>query len=65
MIILHHRNWQMLQIQAFLFYVAEYVIKENMIFRDGETISFSSEQKLKITKSEAVNVQGESLKIWY
>lgn len=53
------------QIQAFLFYVAEYVIKENMIFRDGETISFSSEQKLKITKSEAVNVQGESLKIWY
>lgn len=53
------------EIQAFLYYVAEYVIKENMIFRDGETISFTSEEKLRITKSEAVYVEGESLKIWY
>lgn len=53
------------EIQSFLYYVVEYVIKENMIFRDGETISFTSEEKLKITKSEAVHVDGESLKIWY
>ncbi|MBQ4530836.1 MAG: DUF4261 domain-containing protein [Lachnospiraceae bacterium] len=53
------------EIQSFLYYVAEYVIKENMIFRDGETISFTSEEKLKITKSAGVRLEGETLKIWF
>ena len=53
------------ELRNFLFYVCEYVIKNNMLFRDGETISFSSDQQLKITKSKAVRVEGESIKINY
>lgn len=53
------------EIQSFLYYVVEYVIKENMVFRDGETIGFTADEKLKITKSEAVRLDGESLKIWF
>lgn len=53
------------EIQSFLYYVIEYVIKSDMIFRDGETLSFTSEERLKITKSKAIYVEGESLKIWF
>lgn len=53
------------ELRDFLFYVCEYVIKNDMYFRDGETISFASDQQLKITKSKAVSVEGESIKINY
>ena len=58
-------NHSFQEIQSFLYYVAEYVIKSNMIFRDGETLSFTSEEKLKITKSKAVYLDGESIKIGF
>lgn len=53
------------ELRNFLYYVCEYVIKENVFFRDGETISFSSDNVLKVTKSKAVRVDGDSIKIWY
>ena len=36
-----------------------------MELKDGETIGFSEEQKLPITISEGVSVEGESIKISY
>ncbi len=51
------------EIRDFLINIAGYVIDENVILRDGETIGFSAEQKLPITKSMGVAVDGNSLKI--
>lgn len=45
--------------------IANYVISEEVILRDGETIGFSEDQKLPISKSAGVAVEGESLKIVY
>lgn len=45
--------------------IASYVITEDVILRDGETIGFSAEQRLPITKSPGVAVEGDSLKIEY
>lgn len=43
--------------------VAAYVTEEDVILNDGETIGFTADQKLPITKSRGVAVDGESLKI--
>lgn len=43
--------------------IANCVITADVILRDGETIGFSEEQKLPITKSKGVAVEGDSLKI--
>lgn len=45
--------------------IALYVINGNVTLRDGETIGFTAEQKLPITKSRGIAVEGESLKIAY
>jgi len=47
----------------FLVSVASYVIERDAILKHGETIGFSEEQKLRITRSKGVAVEGESLKI--
>ena len=49
----------------FLTSIASYVITEDVILQDGETIGFTAEQKLPITKSRGVAVEGDSLKIDY
>ncbi len=51
------------ELHDFLADIADYVITENVVLQDGETIGFSEEQKLPITKSRGVAVRGESLKI--
>ena len=43
--------------------IAGYVIENDVTLRDGETIGFSPAQRLKITRSEGVAVEGQSLKI--
>lgn len=43
--------------------IANYVIMQNVVLRDGETIGFSEGQKLPIRKSAGVAIQGETLKI--
>lgn len=49
----------------FLSDVANYVIMDDVILRDGETIGFSAEQKLPITKSRGIAVEGDTLKIGF
>ena len=49
----------------FLTSIANYVILEDVILQDGETIGFTADQQLAITKSSGVAVEGDSLKIEY
>ena len=51
------------QIRSFLVSVAAYVIGDDVILRDGETIGFSAEQKLPIKLSPGIAVDGNTLKI--
>lgn len=53
----------MKELHGFLVEIANYVIMENVVLKDGETIGFSAEQKLPITRSKGVAVDGDSLKI--
>lgn len=50
---------------SFLYMVSDYIIKNNMSFHDGETLSFTSEMQFTITKSAAVHLDGETFKIAY
>ncbi len=54
-----------MEIREVLFGIARYVIEEDVILHDGETIGLTAEQRLKITRSEGINVSGMSLKIEY
>ncbi len=58
-------NEQPSELHNFIMCVAGYVVDQDVILHDGETIGFSNEQRLKIVKSEGVNVKGDSLKILY
>lgn len=51
------------EIANFITGVASYVILDDVLLKDGETIGFSAEQKLPITKSRGIAVEGDSLKI--
>ena len=53
------------ELRDFLIDIAGYIVEQNVTLRDGETIGFSAEQKLPITRSEGVYVEGESLKIGF
>ncbi len=53
------------ELHNFMVGVAGYVVDQDVILHDGETIGFSNEQRLKIVKSEGVNVEGDSIKILY
>lgn len=52
-------------VRGFLLDMVYYVLGEDTILRDGETIGFSAEQKLPITRSEGVSLDGYTLKIGY
>lgn len=49
----------------FLMDVAYYVINEDVVLHDGETLGFSDEQKLQLTRSDGVAVEGMSIKIGF
>lgn len=53
------------EIRDMLINITEYVISEDVYLHDGETIGLTPTQRLKIVKSEGVNVEGESLKILF
>ena len=53
------------ELHNFMMCIAGYVVDQDVILHDGETIGFTNEQRLKIVKSAGVNVAGESLKILY
>jgi hypothetical protein len=48
-----------------LYNLSHYVIAQNVELKDGETIGFSPEQKLKISESKGVFLDGSALKIEY
>lgn len=50
-------------IRSFLLDIVDYVLSGDVTLRDGETIGFSAEQKLPITLSKGIGVDGDSLKI--
>ena len=54
-----------MELLEFLTSIANYVITEEVILQDGETIGFTAEQQLAITKSQGAAVEGDSLKIEY
>lgn len=51
------------ELRDFLIDIAGYVIEQDVVLRDGETIGFSAEHRLPITRSNGVYVEGNSLKI--
>ena len=53
------------ELRDFLIDIAGYVIDRDVTLRDGETIGFTAEQKLPITRSEGVYAEGDSLKIQF
>lgn len=52
-------------IRDFLLDIVTYILDCNVTLKDGETIGFSEEQKLAITLSDAIALEGKSLKIEY
>ena len=45
--------------------ISAYLIEESAVLRDGETIGFSAKQKLPLTLSKGVYVEGQSMKIGF
>ncbi len=52
-------------IRNFVFDIVAYVLDSNVVLRDGETIGFTADQKLPITKSKGLALDGDTLKIKY
>lgn len=52
-------------LRDYLFDIVYYVLSENVVLNDGETIGFTEEQKLPITRSESTVLDGMTLKIGY
>ena len=53
------------EIFGFLIDIASYVVESDAILKDGETIGFSEEQKLPITKSKSRVLDFDTLKIGF
>ena len=51
------------ELYDFLLPVLDYVLQQDVTLRHGETIGFTEEQKIKITESKAVYLDGNSLKL--
>lgn len=60
-----HGSVDLNDIRGFLLNIVSYVLESDVILKDGETIGFSAEQKLPITLSKGIAVDGNSLKIAY
>lgn len=51
------------ELHEFIFRITSYILYEDVLLGDGMTIGFSEDEKLPVTKSQGVSVEGESLKI--
>ncbi|MFD2909592.1 DUF4261 domain-containing protein [Flavobacterium ardleyense] len=51
------------ELYDFIHLIIDYIIGSDVVLKHGETIGFSAEQKIKITKSKAVYLEGDSLKL--
>lgn len=64
-VIVDRENADLNSIRGFLLDIVAYVLDGDVTLKDGETIGFSEEQKLKITLSAGIGVHGNTLKIEY
>ncbi len=53
------------EVRDFLIDISGYVIGSDAVLQHGETIGFTAEQKIAITKSEGILLSGETLKLDY
>lgn len=53
----------LIEMHSFLSNICAYVINSNVTFKSGETLGFTAEQKIKITKSKGQFVEGQTLKL--
>lgn len=53
------------ELYSFMLALADYVISQDAVLVDGDTVGFTEEQKLSVTYSDAVSFEGKSLKIGY
>ena len=53
------------ELRDYLLNLAYYVLDGDVVLRDGETLGFTAEQKLPITRSKGVSLDGVTLKIGY
>lgn len=51
------------EIHSFLSNICAYVINSNVTFKSGETLGYTADQKIKITKSKGQLVEGQTLKL--
>jgi hypothetical protein len=51
------------ELHNYLSQICGYVVKSNVTFKNGETLGFTSEQKIKIVQSKGIFVEGESFKL--
>jgi hypothetical protein len=51
------------EMHSFLSNICAYVINSNVTFKSGETLGYTAEQKIKITKSKGQFVEGQTLKL--
>ncbi|MFR1956493.1 DUF4261 domain-containing protein [Phocaeicola coprophilus] len=60
-----YANADLSDIRDFLLDIVSYILSEDVTLQDGETIGFSEEQKLSITLSEGIAIDGMTLKLEY
>lgn len=58
-------NANLNEVRDFLLDIVTYVLDCDVTLKDGDTIGFSEEQKLRVTLSDAVALGGKSLKLEY
>lgn len=51
------------EMYSFLSNISAYVINSNITFKSGETLGYTAEQKIKITLSKGLFVEGQTLKL--
>jgi hypothetical protein len=56
-------NLDLEEMHSFLSNICAYVINSNVTFKSGETLGYTAEQKIKITKSKGLFVEGQTLKL--
>ena len=53
------------EVYNFLVSISDYIITSNVVLNDGETIGFSEEQKIQISVSEGIALDGETIKLGF
>lgn len=58
-------NANLSDVRDFLLDVVTYVLDDDVTLKDGDTIGLSEEQKLGVTLSDGIALEGKSLKLEY